>query len=281
MGCGSVAQPEELDWFEKLGEFCIEEKYDGIWAACIIDENGNIEFWSRNDKKKTEGEVINLYKYKLPRLKNSILIGELFAFSQAAKKSGNVSFIVFDIIKYKGQDVSQLNNPERREIIESLKIYNGKFKLASRFYKDFKKTYEDIIKNGGEGIIIKKVVGKTPYRGNTHNFNWIKVKKEVRISYVVCGFNISDSDSWAGDIKSIKAGLYDRNGELKVVCNVGSMGHRERRWFSDHQKEAIGKVIEVKGYEIFRSGAVRHPSLIGIRDDIEPLQCNFEQIYRI
>jgi ATP-dependent DNA ligase len=186
---------------------------------------------------------------------------------------------VFDILRYKGKDVSQLSINERRRIIENLPIYNGTFKLTARYYKDFQKVYEDIVSRGGEGIIIKKIKGKTPYRGNTRNPYWYKIKKEVRISYIVSGFNISDCQSWAGEIKSIRGGLY-KNGKLIEVCNIGSMRGSARGWFSSHKKEALGIVIECKGFEVFKSGALRHPSLIGIRDDVDPEECTFDQINR-
>jgi len=279
MGCGGIAQPENLSWFENR-DYVAEQKWDGIWAACIIDENGKIEFWSRNNKNKTEFEDIKPLAEMNLGIKDSILIGELMAFSQASKSQDHTTFNIFDIIKIQGKDVSEYNFPVRRYILEELNIYNDFYKLTEQRVDNFKAFYDEVISQGGEGIVIKKWTGKTPYRGLTRNINWYKVKKKVRISYVITGFNISDADSWKGEIKSIRAGLY-RNGELIEVCNIGSMTSGERSWFSEHQQEAIGKVIEAEGYEIFKSGAVRHPHLVGFRDDVEPQDCNFEQIKRI
>jgi len=277
-GCGGIANPDSLGYFED-GSYCAERKHDGIWASCIV-KNGRAEFWSRNDKKKVEGDILHLVQFDLSSVDDSILTGELMAFSQASKKQKHITYNIYDIIKFKGQDVSNLNMVERRKIIESLSIYNGKYTLTKRYYSGFKELFDKIVAEGGEGIVIKKMKGKTPYRGNTRNINWYKVKKEVRISYVIAGFNDSDCDSWPGDIKSIQGALYDDEGNLRTVCNIGSMTGAERRWFSDHRDEAIGKVIECKGYEIFKSGALRHPSLIGFRDDVDPKECTFEQINR-
>lgn len=279
MGCGGIAQPENLSWFENKG-YVAEQKWDGIWAACIIDENGKIEFWSRNDKNKTDFEDIQEIANMDLDLKDSILIGELMAFSQASKSQKHTTFNIYDIIKLQGKDVSQLDFPQRRKILERLDIYNKYYKLTEQRFSGFQEFYQEIINKGGEGIIIKKWQGKTPYRGNTRNINWFKVKKKVRISYIITGFNISDAESWKGDIKSIRAGLYNRDKEIVEVCNIGSMTGAERSWLTEHQKEVIGKVIEVEGFEIFKSGAVRHPHLVGFRDDVDPEECNFNQIKR-
>jgi len=279
-GCGGIANPDSFRHFEGKG-YCAEEKWDGIWAACII-QNGRPQFWSRNDKWKTEGGVSDLSKLDLSAIDDTVLVGELMAFSQAAKKQDQITYNVYDIIRYKGQDVSFRDINSRRKILEtviSLPIYQNRFQITPRYYKDFKKVYEDIVKRGGEGIILKKTTGNTSYHGNTRTPHWYKVKKEVRISYVVTGYNDSTCDSWAGEVKSIIGGLY-QNGKLIPVCNVGAMNASARSWFSSHRKEGIGLVVECKGYEIFKSGALRHPSLIGIRDDVEPKDCDFNQVYR-
>lgn len=69
-------------------------------------------------------------------------------------------------------------------------------------------------------------------------------------------------------------------GDDVLILEVGECsGFDEdiRAYLTEHQKELIGKVIEVKANEIFKdTGKLRHPRFLRFRDDKSPLECTLK-----
>ena len=61
--------------------------------------------------------------------------------------------------------------------------------------------------------------------------------------------------------------------ELKALTSVGTMDHGIRLQFGESPEKFIGRVVEIGAFEQFDSGALRHPWLIGLREDKEPHEC--------
>ena len=70
-------------------------------------------------------------------------------------------------------------------------------------------------------------------------------------------------------------------GEEKKVLVVGECNgfdDTERAWFTEHQSEVMGSVIEVKANEIFRdTGKLRHPRFLRRRVDKNATDCTFKE----
>jgi ATP-dependent DNA ligase len=150
--------------------------------------------------------------------------------------------------------------------------------LVTSDFKLIKGEYNRVVKEGGEGIIVKSV--RTVYIDNSKSKEWIKVKKEVDGDFVVMGFTKTSSKAYAakGWIGAVEVGLYE-NGKLKKVMQVGSMSEEVRDYFSKTKRACIGRVVTVYGFERFKSGALRHPSFAGtdldnlFREDKSPKEC--------
>jgi hypothetical protein len=52
------------------------------------------------------------------------------------------------------------------------------------------------------------------------------------------------------------------------VMRVGQMPFSIRLELTLHPKKYLGKVVEIKGFERFQSGALRHASFIKFRNDL-------------
>lgn len=69
-------------------------------------------------------------------------------------------------------------------------------------------------------------------------------------------------------------------GDDVLILEVGECsGFDEdiRAYLTEHQKELIGKVIEVKANEIFKdTGKLRHPRFLRFREDKSPLECTLK-----
>ena len=106
---------------------------------------------------------------------------------------------------------------------------------------------------------------------------YIKLKKWVTKDYIILGFTESESEDYRskGYIGGIKLGLNINDITVEVGV-VGSMSDEWRMEFGKNGLDYIGSVVEVKGFEVFKSGMVRHPSFVRLHPEKEPYECVLE-----
>ena len=297
-GCGSQLGKEDLKQkmleLEQSGEYVAEEKLDGQWAEVKIEAGKVVSITSRSDKSKPYPQLL---EYKFPEWLNGSLVGELSYGSSNSRLQKKIA-IFYDFLELKVGDKifssRVLDVDQRRKVLEELlKDLNGGVELVERRESKFWEFYQEVLKGHGEGLVIKKRRGpETFYQPETRSDHWIKVKKGVEVDMVVMGTVLRDPEKMSeltkrkglqNAIEHIICGQY-RNGVLVEETNVGSMTEQVRIWFTEHQKEAIGKVVTIIGFEQFESGAIRHCSLkmnddgSFYRDDMKPIDCQFGKI---
>lgn len=285
-GCAGSISPFDITGFDySKGEYIAEEKYDGIWLEANFDAEGNVRLFSRSGKEKDNTQLDSLRSYlkRNLKLKNSSIVGELAFGSQKgtefAKAHGHHKIDCFDILKLDGADLSVTSLLDRKNILHGL---IGGFdqtwikETPYEFVKsgaEVKDMYERIVARGGEGLIVKDL-NDEDYRFGGKSPLWYKIKKFVTFEYVIVGYTKTNSADFAqrGWIGGVVGGLYE-DGKLLEKVTVGSMTFEWRNEFSVNGDAYIGSVMEVGGYEVFKSGSMRHPSFIGIRDDKMPQEC--------
>lgn len=214
-----------------------ERKYDGS-RYLIRKENGIVTIVSRQpsvstglpvDKTDRVPHLAELFAERLPD--GCVLDGEIITHenceshevtsimgSDADKaimkqeERGFVQYVMFDILYWKGKDLTNFKYIERRKALE--KIYKeflspSKYLLLAPVYTHNKEEmYEEIVKNGGEGLMLKNINGAYEYsldgkKPKKPKNNWIKVKKYKTFDVVIMGFTDStmeysgkDKDTW-------------------------------------------------------------------------------------
>jgi ATP-dependent DNA ligase len=149
----------------------------------------------------------------------------------------------------------------------------------------------------GEGVVAKDV--RAPYRPG-ERAGMVKVKRERTIDAVVMGYRPGKED---GTVGSLILGLYDGNGELRVVGHssglraaekralvdklapyeTGQRGHGDAsRWKSEKELEWIELrpelVVEVR-FDHVSGGRIRHGTrILRWREDKAPRECRLEQM---
>ena len=79
------------------------------------------------------------------------------------------------------------------------------------------------------------------------------------------------------DPDSIGLSNYETNNVLMQVCECSGFDDEQRKWFTDHQSDVIGSVVEVKANEVFKdSGKLRHPRFMRTRFDKSAEECTWE-----
>jgi len=294
-GCAGAIDPREIMNFDfKQSVYLAEQKYDGIYIQLVFDVNGKLKMISRNMKEKDNEQLesLRIYIEENLKLKDSVIVGELAFSTQAGteyqKKYGHSKVDVFDILKYKGKELHEENVFARKEMLRVIcENLSGEYvKIAhceiSTEYENFnlivQKMFDDIVRNGGEGVIVKDCNDKDYIFGGKSKL-WYKIKKLVSMDYIIVGYEDSESDKYKpkGWIKNIMCGLLE-DGVLVEKVRVGSMTEEIRQEISENRTKYLGTVVEVHGFEIFKSGSIRHPSFLRFRDDKDTKDCTWEKI---
>ena len=64
---------------------------------------------------------------------------------------------------------------------------------------------------------------------------------------------------------------------VMMVCDCSGFNDEMREYFTTHQSEMIGSVVEVKANELFKdSGKLRHPRYMRRRFDKSAEECTWE-----
>ena len=270
-----VALAEKFEGNEKKvnfdsGEWWASRKLDGVRCIAVIDENGDIKFYSRaGNEFLTLGVLAE--ELKSLNLRSVVLDGEvcimkdggLEDFQGIIKEIGrkehtiqNPMYYVFDMLQ-----TEEFNNQSGEIPLSTRLLQLGVFfslhsdlkcvaplvqiQVSSR--EHFEEMVADATNLGYEGIMIRKDVG---YEGKRSK-NLLKVKKMHDAEYVVV-------DVENGIHRVIEAGREIEEEMLRAVM-VEHKGNRvrvgsgfsidQRRFYYQNPNEILGKTITVQYFE--------------------------------
>lgn len=234
-----------------------EEKYDG--ERCLVSVRaGSVYAWSRAGGGRTDGLVRTLAPHIMSvvaKLPDGDYDGEIMV-SRDKKSSDvraivnaeNVSFVIFDVLAFKGQDMTGYSYDARREILDALssKVAPATSVVISRAFAPSLSELEKIWAEGGEGIVLKKrSAGYTPFR----SIDWLKVKAHDELVATITGFEKGE------------------NGPRSTVVFVMANGVESKAKVKNsdwHKRIASGEIcvgtkIEIAYQSMLASGKPRHP----------------------
>lgn len=319
MLCQKVASVEE--GFESVGTPSqIEFKYDGFRMQIHKVKGGSITIFTRrleNVSKQfpevidtiqkhvkgeeflIDGEAVgfdpNTEKY-LPFQSISQRIRRKYDIEETAK-SFPIELNLFDILYHNGTDYSKTPLNERRALLDKIvspvkrKIVIAKVRYTKNV-EDAKQFYEEALKAGNEGIIMKR--HDSIYKPGSRVGGWVKIKPVMEsLDVVIVGAEWGEGKR-SGWLTSYTIAIVDDSGEFLEIGKVGT-GIKELEEegvsfdeitkllrpliISEKGKEVKIKpkvVIEVKFEEIqksptYSSGyALRFPRLVRLREDRSP-----------
>ena len=253
---------EKDDWY-------VSRKLDGVRIIMIVDENGDVEAYSRNGKKiNTLGKVSDEIKRLFPDLKSVVFDGEICLIDDDGNDSfaGLMKLIMrkdytIEHPRFKVFDYLTLEcfNATKCDILlsERLAKLNGMFGDSTilndvkqsivRSAKEVDDLSEEAVNNSWEGIMLRKDVG---YEGKRTK-NLLKVKKFSDAEYII-------NDVEMGPMRVIVDGLDVEEVMLSSIKiehkrNVVSVGSgfslEERRKYYKNPELIIGKEATVQYFE--------------------------------
>jgi bifunctional non-homologous end joining protein LigD len=200
-----------------------------------------------------------------------------------------VALMVFDVLWHAGGPLLDATYLDRRAVLATLELNgpNWQTPASVRGADDGAAMLAASQELGLEGIVAKRSTSR--YEPGRRSRQWLKVKHRKRQELVVGGW-VEGQGSRRGTVGALLVGFFDDDGELRFAGRVGS-GFRDRDlalWttlLADRAVESspfVGGpipreahfvapelVVEVAFTEWTGDGRLRHPVMLGRRDDVE------------
>jgi bifunctional non-homologous end joining protein LigD len=217
-----------------------------------------------------------------------------------AQKTSPVAFIAFDVLRDGAQDLTSLSLVARRARLKRIFGNTGSplLRLSDFVAADGRALYRKALAHGWEGLIAKRA--DSPYRPGKRTPEWRKIKIVKRQDFVIGGWTEPrNTRSYFG---ALLLGVYDEN-RLIYVGHTGTgfdeaeLDRLFRLMRSLETKECPFAtrprtnerphwiqpklVADVKFTEWTSDTKLRHPTYIGLRDDIVPQQVHREPTPRL
>lgn len=174
-----------------------ELKLDGL--RCIISNMDKLYIYTRHNHLVTN-KFPELYNCPLPE--GTILDGELVIMDDqgkpdfeamsarflSRKNKTPVTFCAFDILRYKGIDVTGLTLLKRKELLDKAFIENENYKKIKVFEGNAVDYFEQVRGRGLEGIIMKSKKENSKYEIEKRSKQWQKVINWTYADVYISGY---------------------------------------------------------------------------------------------
>jgi ATP-dependent DNA ligase len=294
----------------KSDRFACGEKKNGIRGILHIRPEGNC-FTSRNRCSDTyllnelTDNVPHLCSLDLGQWKGSIFDGELYlpdsfvkldsmanaleatsallhCSPEKAKEfqetAGNkIHYHIFDVLKAEGKDLRPLSFKHRLEYLNEFKSYidslegNQFIEFEDLIFKDKEQYFREVIKAGGEGIVLKDL--EAPYFPGARSQSWLKLKRSNTVDAIVIGYDRGKEWDKKGLIGSIELGVFDECGDLRSIGRVSSLSLQKRSDMTEVvegiptlRKQYLGTVVECRFQELNKNLRGRHLQILTFRE---------------
>jgi bifunctional non-homologous end joining protein LigD len=270
----------------------------GIWFQDRYPEMN--ELWKDVNGKKVllDGELV-IFKEGKPNfylLAEREHIGEKVR-AELLSKINPATLIVFDILYKDGKDLIGLPLIQRKRILKDTVKESERLILSIYVMEKGKKFFEEVKKQGLEGIMAKRL--DSIYEIGKRSKNWLKIKVLQTLDCIICGF--TEGSGWrAKYFGALLLGAYWKKKLIylgRVGTGLDEKGYAEltqklkkietlKRPFKEFEEEPeiLEKihwvkpklVCEVKFMQLTKDFKLRAPSFIRIREDKAPKDCNLE-----
>lgn len=290
-----------------LGDEWVHEiKWDGM--RILADVSGRVRLTSRNENDVSvsfpelqalsgvgsdlllDGEVV-VFADGLPSFG---ALAERMHVSNARKAAAlmercPVTYLVFDVLRLDGRDLSREPLSTRREVLESLGLSDVWWQVPAT-YDDGETLLDATRVQGLEGVVSKRLSSR--YEFGARSRHWLKFPHRHRTSWVIGGWRV-ETDS-LDRLGAVLVGEPTPDGGLLYRGRVGSgisgkVGPvlkellaplaTDRSPFTDEvpRVDALGTrwveprvVIDVESLGLGTQGRLRQPSYQGVRHDLSP-----------
>jgi bifunctional non-homologous end joining protein LigD len=262
-----------------------------------------------NDKTRQFPEVVDALKTWARHLDRPVVIdGEIVALDErgeaigfqnlqgrihlrsAREKKERIAFIAFDVLRYGEEDLRPRPLRERRARLEQMfaGVADPRLRISEQAVGDGRALHARAQAHGWEGLLAKRL--DSVYKPGRRSPDWRKLKLVRRQACVVAGW--TEPRGSRPFFGALLLGVHDERGRLQYIGHTGA-GFTDaelgRVWKRLHALEVRtppfqivprtnerphwvkpALVAEVKFTEWTADAKLRHPTYLGLRDDIDP-----------
>lgn len=201
-----------------------------------------------------------------------------------------VTFMVFDLLRLYGSDLTGHPLSERRELLERLDL-DGRHWQVPPTYEDGEELFGATLEQGLEGVVSKRL--SSPYLPGRRSPDWAKCPHRATMSVVVGGWRPEKTND-SGRLGAVLVGAPDGNGGWRYSGGMGSgiagraatllaealaplarpdspfsteVPRLDRAGVTWVEPQVI---VEARVLEVTRDGRLRQPAYLGMRTDLTP-----------
>lgn len=214
-------------------EWAYEVKWDGVRALADTTGSG-LRLWSRNERDVT---VAYPELAGLADIQGALLDGEIVlladgvpSFSALAERMHvrdarraaalaarrPVTYVVFDVLRLYGVDLTRSAYDERRATLDRLDLPENV--QLSPVYDDGEDLWRATAAHGLEGVVAKR--RDSAYQPGRRSSDWVKSAHRRTRAALVAGWK--DESTGSGRLGSIIVGARDAAGDLRLLGSAGS-----------------------------------------------------------
>lgn len=250
-----------------------ELKLDGL--RCIISNMDKLYIYTRHNHLVTN-KFPELYNCPLPE--GTILDGELVIMDDqgkpdfeamsarflSRKNKTPVTFCAFDILRYKGIDVTGLTLLKRKELLDKAFIENENYKKIKVFEGNAVDYFEQVRGRGLEGIIMKSKKENSKYEIEKRSKQWQKVINWTCADVYISGYRKNNfallASIDAADGSKIPVGVIESG--LTPIHQKALVSVKNRLVFKEDKNFAYMEpriMAKIKTRNWTRNGKLRSP----------------------
>jgi bifunctional non-homologous end joining protein LigD len=287
-----------------------EPKYDGIRALAAIADHVRLWSRLGNEKTAQFPEIVDaLEKWARGLGREVLLDGEVVALDDRGEPCGfqnlqgrihlktphtgasyNTAFIVFDLLRDGAEDLRPLPLRDRRHRLEALLrgVHDSRLRISEQAVGNGRDMHARAKALVWEGLIAKDA--SSVYKSGRRSPDWRKIKLVRHQTCVVGGW--TEPRGSRPFFGALLLGVYDEGGRLQYIGHTGAgfsdaeLGRVWKKLQALKTKECPFKttprtnerphwvkpelVAEVKFTEWTADNRLRHPTYLGLRDDVKP-----------
>lgn len=285
-------------------QWSYEVKWDGV-RALSDTTSGALRLWSRQEREITPAypELAGLVA-----VQDAILDGEIVlladgipSFTALAERMHvrdvrraaalaarqPVTFMVFDVLRLAGADLTRTTYDDRRAVLQQLELPANV--QLSPVYPDGQELWGVTKQLGLEGVVAKK--RSSFYHPGRRSEEWVKAPHRRTRAVLVCGWRVETTGS--GRLGAVLFGARDADGRLRYLGRAGSglsgaKATRMRQLLDEHARDGspfdedippedargthwVDPVVVVDTLYLARNptGRLRQPVVRGVRTDTD------------
>ncbi len=233
-------------------DWIFEMKWDGYRAIAEI-RDGDVSFYSRNQislNRKFPTITDSLRKLKF----DAVLDGEIVVVDDRGhpdfqmlqnyqkSKSGHLLYYVFDLLHFKGHDLTTLPLLRRKELLKKILPSLPKIKYSDHVSKEGILFFNVIKEKGLEGIIAKH--SQSAYQMGRRSRQWLKVKTQLAQECVIAGF--TEPGGGRKHFGSLVLGVYEGDELIYIGHSGGGFGEKSLKLIYDKMQPLVRKECPFK-----------------------------------